>query len=478
MLGEYRLLELKSETACTRVWVAEQTSIARRAIVLQRKHDSPQDKDSFLADMCAKAAVDYPIVGSVYEAVDEETDCYAALEFLPGKHLAACVAEGKRIGPAALITSLRRVAETFHQHATLQQATTPLRLADIFLDDHGITRVKNLVTAGHPDPVCAAEDIFLLGTHLPALLEENGAGASRTKLLLGWMRGEGLNVPLTWEQVRGYCLQIEQQLGESAAAPAAPLPRPRPLLLWGVPAVAAALLAATWFFAIAPRQAPEELTGPVVFPPPVAIPGTGSVEAFLISPHETTIAEYEEFLGALEILAPSDNNTLYDDPAQPAAKTNHVPDDWTALLAAAKDRGMWKNMRVAPDSPVVGVDWWDATAFANWQRGRLPSEEEWTAALRHGGTAPETIPAAPWQSFNPASADRTPSGIFGMAGSVTEWTREPVADPSNPLGAKKMVLMGGSYLKPGSNALSRDWVDERSLRRADLGFRILPKDTE
>ena len=45
--------------------------------------------------------------------------------------------------------------------------------------------------------------------------------------------------------------------------------------------------------------------------------------------------------------------------------------------------------------------------------------------------------------------------------------------PANPLGERKWVIIGGSYLKPGSNALTREWTDDRSLRRADLGFRVV-----
>ena len=34
-------------------------------------------------------------------------------------------------------------------------------------------------------------------------------------------------------------------------------------------------------------------------------------------------------------------------------------------------------------------------------------------------------------------------------------------------------FIGGSYLKPGSNALTREWTADRSLRRPDLGFRVV-----
>ena len=71
------------------------------------------------------------------------------------------------------------------------------------------------------------------------------------------------------------------------------------------------------------------------------------------------------------------------------------------------------------------------------------------------------------------NADRTPVGLIGMAGSVCEWTSKQAINPANPLGGKLWVLVGGSYLKPGTNALSREWITERSLRRPDIGFRIV-----
>ena len=90
LLGEYRLKELVSENALSRTWLAEQVSVSRKVLVDELRADQSDQRESFLADVRAKAAVEHPLVGSVYEAVADDTCCFFAHELLPGTNCGAC----------------------------------------------------------------------------------------------------------------------------------------------------------------------------------------------------------------------------------------------------------------------------------------------------------------------------------------------------------------------------------------------------
>jgi Sulfatase-modifying factor enzyme 1 len=484
-LGEYRLKQLLSETPFCYTWLAEQISVSRVVLVDELKPGQSHLADSFLADIRAKASVDHPLVSSVYEAVSEPGFCFYAHELLHGITLGGRIQEKLTLIPARLAHILRRVAEAHLQHEALGQATSPISLDDIYQDQHGVIRLKNLAIAGPRTPDHTLRDILHLGQALMPLVAHGQPGATRLLTLLSWMRGEGIESPIDWAQTRDVCMQIEHQLADSlstlTATKTANLAS-RKMPVGMIALITAVMLAGIATIALKLRPPIPNGNTQIPLPGPVIVDaGThptpdgleSSLPAFRISAHEVTIGQYAEFLDTITLLEKNNRYSTYDHADQPAEKKSHEPTDWPALLAAAKAKRLWDNQVATLDSPVSGVDWWDASAYANWKKARLPTQEEWFAALSFEHQAPATLSPGPWAPVNSQTGDRTRLGLIGMAGSVCEWTATLAPNPTNPLGNRLWIIAGGSYQKPGSNALTREWTADRSLRRPDLGFRVL-----
>ncbi len=484
-LGDYCLKETLAEDGLTITWLAEQTGVSRLVLIDELKSREVGHRERFLADIRAKASMNHPLIGSVYEAVTLAEHCFYAYERLPGATLEDRQMSGQLFVPLQLAKCLRRISEANLHYESHRQSSSPLCPEAIHMDGDGVIRLKNLAIAGSRTSGQSVRDIVRLGEVLPALVAVKQPGGTRIATLLGWMRGEGLTAPITWKEVKTFSEQIEHQL----AGPPPLGTDPTSLIQTGrkhsfalIGAITGIAFIAILILAIKVRPAPP------AFPPPIKRADSALIEAgsyptpdgpeemqpaFRIATHEVTIGQYAGFLDTLAVLSRDGREKTFDHPDQPYAKSSHQPEDWAALLAAAKSRQSWRGNPVTLDTPVVGVDWWDAAAFADWKQAELPTQEQWFAAL-HRELQPLT-PLKPgnWAPVTAETPDKTPAGVIGMAGSVAEWTQFTAVHPANPLGQRLWVIVGGSYLAPAMGATTREWTDDRSLRRPDLGFRLV-----
>jgi len=165
-----------------------------------------------------------------------------------------------------------------------------------------------------------------------------------------------------------------------------------------------------------------------------------------------------------------------------------------------KRDGVWLQRRfdrwlpLAPDEPVLHVDWNEAQAWCRWAKRRLPTEAEWeyaaSAAKRRypwGNDDPSparaNLDAAGVVPVGGCAAGDTPSGARQLIGNVWEWTSstftpypgfvvDPYKEYSEPWFGTHKVLRGGSFATP-ARLIRNTWRNFYTPDRGDVfaGFR-------
>jgi len=207
------------------------------------------------------------------------------------------------------------------------------------------------------------------------------------------------------------------------------------------------------------------------------------LKAFAIDRYEVTNARYRKFLAAVN----KNGDAAWAHPDQPKGK-DHTPRYWKEFNPLLKDPAFARLAQfntatfTQDDTPVVGVDWFDAYAYAKWAGKRLPTETEWELAARGtdgrrwpwgdewqwglcnivgektgadvraiGKEKDGFIYPAPVGSF---PAGRSPFGCDDMAGNAAEWVADWYAadayrtgstdNPDGPKAGVGRVVRGGS----------------------------------
>jgi formylglycine-generating enzyme required for sulfatase activity/CheY-like chemotaxis protein len=508
-LGNYRLEALFGHDLDGSFYEAVQTSIGRKVelhMLSPERATDPAEVERFLAAARAKANVHHPALLSVFEAGEENGAYFYTSEVRQGSSLAQLAAIYAEVPPAVLLQLLHTVAEVMVHFGQVKTAHEPLHPTHVLLDHRNRGRLVNIATHEATSNT-ALSDMRVMAEAIMPLVPATPAAESLRQLLLG-MRSESIVVrswtALIYEVKRcagsgGTKPEYKLDAGGRAAIAAVGAARKRhrfqrSLSIGMVIVAVAACGAGAWFF-LHRDVGNRALEKMVEIPGGTILQGSKKVEVapFWMDVYEVSIGQYADFLRAVQGHPEMIARLV---PADMPKDHSFVPKGWQdeqtasgtkpGYFAVAKKGGTYDGATITLDSPVFGVDWYDAYAYATWKRRRLPSEIEWEWAAV--GTSGKKFPwgdQAPsgqanlagdadsfpkWSAVNASPGDQTIQGVAGLAGNVSEWTLT-LADAAP--GRSVPVVRGGNWAEPKLD-IRRRLLDLGPLQSSPtIGFRTV-----
>lgn len=484
MLGQYQIIDRLYTEPEAETYRAMQHTVQRPVgLVLMKPHllTNADAVREFKERERVKAKLTHPRIAPLYEAGEANGWLFYTREMPPGKSLQDIATEGGQLSERVLVDVLYRVAEAMSYAVERGNNYRTLNARDIYVDDEHQASIVNIFRPAAALPRDMHADVqSLLDLLVPFVSQGKARGLLHE---LASQHHDWATLEAKLEGIRNDMSErslIHRAADEDIAV------APPPARHWPVLVIAGLVLMVVVYLGMWSGSGPQQVSiiaDDTIANELVKIPKGEFIfqksqrlrlPDFWISKYEVTIGQYADFLAALKT-SPAG---AFDDKNQPAAKRDHIPADWTALYAAAKNKGMFNKQAVSLNTPISGVSYWDAVAYAKWLGQRLPSEQEWEKAARGttgnlypwgnqpkadaanlgddylaDGTGGKVDGYNLWSPVDKPPGDVSAFGVQGMAGNVGEWTTGD--DPDVP-GRVVPVVRGGHFAMKSSPGLLTD----------------------
>ena len=509
VVGGYRLGKLLSDNEITETFEAVQLSVGRKVALTRLKIDRRDDAGQvakFRREIRAKAAATHPYIAAVYEANESSDAFFYTSEIVQGDSINRLQENGNVVRTETLWRILQAVCESvsyLEKNGIHYRALKP----DDLVVHQGEPNLINFATAEHSQESARAGTRKMLAEYLPLILNDAEAHLPVVADLLRRLDPGQEDAFEDWETILTSVQSAEKVTGEGfqrtdpklgqrtkqslARAELRPQRTPYYVLAGALGLIMMASVAA-WIWMNRPVPA-REFDGAVHIEAGPFVFGDGlesDLPDYWISEHEVTIGQYSLFLEA----AAGAPEGAYDQPGQPEEFSSHRPADWKELFRAAQSGEFYKGMPVDLNCPMINVNWWNAAAYAKWAGGHLPSAAEWEKAAR--GTKGNLFPwgnedqlkklnsgadletggnidgFVGWAQVDATPDDRSTYGVVGMAGNVSEWTRDWTDHPDFP-DHKVPVIKGASFISTRNHDLSAKRSCDADSEELWIGFRVM-----
>lgn len=501
-IGNYQIEAKIGEGRMGPIYRATQSNMGRqvRFYALDAgKSSDAQEVERFIANASAKANVNHPSVFAIYEAGEGAGTYFYTCEYQPCSSLQQIRKAGRTLDEIQALQVLKVVVDVLSAFAKVGTPHDKITERSILIGVHGRTCVANIAAHQPEETFDSTSEMRQLASIILGMMTPSGEATPNLgvrDLLEKVAAGEG---PGSWPafgqallalepKVRpqdAYKLDAQERAAIRVVEEAKKRQKRNMVLSSAISLVLlTAALASVYFVLFREKGANiEKFESMIEVPAGEFIYQDGekvTLPKFYIDEYEVTIAQYAEFLKFLEENPGAAEKFAHPD--QPTGKS-HVPAEWADMAelnppmpgyyTRAKRWKRYQEADLDVYSPVFGVDWFDAYAYAQWKGRRLPTEKEWEKAAR--GTDGRSYPWGNqpdpklantgadldpnpkkggdidgykrWAPVDALRGDRSSYGVAGMAGNVSEWTDSFDTDPQFSAG-KLPVIRGGNWRNP------------------------------
>jgi formylglycine-generating enzyme required for sulfatase activity/CheY-like chemotaxis protein len=520
-IGDYHIEAKIGEDRNGSIYCATQTGVKRavRLHTLSAENAAvPERLGHFISNARVKANVRHPAMLAVYEANQSGGVNFFAGEHVDGTSLDQVESGGLKIPALTAVKILEMTSDVMAYFGRDKVKHNPLRSSSILLDGKGNPRLANIAVERAESEIEPSEEMASLAAMLLPLLAPGPLTPAVESLLQTMLTPE--TAPPSWpvlgQQAHAlvpksaptdaYKLDARERAAIQALE-AAKKSQKKTLIMSSLFSLGllAIILVVAYFvlFSGSSGKAFDKMieipAGPFIYQDgeTITLPG------FWTDQYEVTISQYAQFLEWAK--ANPEEAAKIAHPEMPKGKS-FEPLDWgdqelatgpmMGYYTRAKRWGKYKGAPLNVDSPVFGLDWYDAYAYAAWKGRRLPTEQEWEKAARgkdglvfpwgnenntkivNSGADANRNPDAGgeidgysrWSPVDAMSKDRSPYDVMGMGGNVSEWTA--TYDESPELSGDKVpVIRGGNWANPDVDTRRRLLKLMPLQQDLSLGFR-------